>query len=170
MPPHDTRRSFLKHWAAAATALGVSASAFGADAMKHHVCVTCGIQFAHTTKEPDGCPICRDERQYVGHDGQKWTTIKEYRKTHTNVLPEEGADLHSTLPQPKAGIGQRAFLVRPKDGNVLWDCVPPLGDPTVAAVKNLGTLAAVAVCHPHYHTTTVEWSHAFGAGRSRTRW
>lgn len=33
---------------------------------------------------------------------------------------------------------------------------------TIEAVKNLGGLAAVAVSHPHYYTTMVEWSHAFG--------
>lgn len=92
--------------------------------MMHFICVTCGTQFAATETEPDQCPICLDERQYVGHSGQKWTTLDDYKKTHTNVFAEEEPDLHSILPQPKAGIGQRAFLVRTKEGNVLWDCVP----------------------------------------------
>lgn len=130
--------------------------------MTRFICVTCGTQFAASAKEPDGCLICQDERQYVGHGGQKWTTLDEYRKTHKNVFAEEEVDLHSVLPQPKDGIGQRAFLVRTKYGNVLWDCVPPLDDATVAAVKKLGGLAAIAVSHPHYYTTMVEWSHAFG--------
>ena len=130
--------------------------------MTHFICVTCGTQFAATANEPDGCPICLDERQYVGHAGQKWTTLDDYKKTHRNVFAEEEEGLHTILPQPKAGIGQRAFLVRTKEGNVLWDCVPPLDDATVAVVKKLGGLAAVAVSHPHYYTTMVEWSHAFG--------
>ncbi len=45
---------------------------------------------------------------------------------------------------------------------MLWDCVPPLDDATDAEVKRLGGIAAVAVSHPHYYTTMVEWSHAFG--------
>jgi len=163
MPHHDTRRTFLRHSTAAGVALGLAgSSSAGAATVKHFICVTCGMQYAASEKEPDGCPICLDERQYVGHGGQKWTTLDEYRKTHKNVFAEEEADLHSILPQPKAGIGQRAFLVRTKEGNVLWDCVPPLDDATVAAVKKLGGLAAVAVSHPHYYTTMVEWSHAFG--------
>lgn len=162
MPPNETRRVFLKHSVAAASALSLSAPAFGADALKHYICVTCGIQFAATAKEPDGCPICQDERQYVGHGGQKWTTLDEYRKTHKNVIAEEEDNLQSILPQPKAGIGQRAFLVRTKGGNVLWDCVPVLDDATVAAVNKLGGLTAIAVSHPHYYTTMVEWSHVFG--------
>ena len=63
--------------------------------MKHFVCVTCGTQFAAAEKEPDGCPVCLDERQYVGHGGQKWATLDEYRKTHKNVFAEEEKDLHT---------------------------------------------------------------------------
>jgi hypothetical protein len=37
-----------------------------------------------------------------------------------------------------------------------------LDEATVKAVKDLGGLAAIAVSHPHYYTTMVEWSHAFG--------
>ena len=80
--------------------------------MTHFICVTCGTQFAATERKPDGCPVCLDERQYVGHGGQQWTTLDEYRKTHKNVLAGEEPGLHSIHPQPKAGIGQRAFLVR----------------------------------------------------------
>ena len=43
--------------------------------MPHFVCVTCGTQFAETDSEPDGCPVCLDERQYVGPGGQRWTTL-----------------------------------------------------------------------------------------------
>jgi len=78
------------------------------------------------------------------------------------VFAEEETDLHTIHPQPKAGIGQRAFLLRTNEGNILWDCVPPIDDATVEAVKKLGGLAAIAVSHPHYYTTMIEWSHAFG--------
>ena len=163
MPRRQTRRHFLHQSAAAAAALGLAGrAAASAPAAEHFVCVTCGTQFAATPKEPAGCPVCLDERQYVGHAGQQWTTLDDYKRTHRNVFAEEEPGLHSVLPQPKAGIGQRAFVVRTGGGNVLWDCVPPLDDATVAAVKKLGGLAAVAVSHPHYYTTMVEWSHAFG--------
>lgn len=163
MSEHATRRTFIKTSTAAGIGLGLAGpNSAGAAVMKHFICVTCGMQYAPSEKEPAGCPICLDERQYVGHGGQKWTTLDEYKKTHKNVFTEEEADLSSIHPQPKAGIGQRAFVVRTRDGNVLWDCVPPLDDATVAAIKKLGGLAAVAVSHPHYYTTMVEWSHAFG--------
>lgn len=126
------------------------------------ICVTCGTQFAETENEPDGCPICLDERQYVGHGGQKWTTLDECRRTHKNAFAEEEPGLHSIHPQPRAGIGQRAFLVRTGGGNVLWDCAPLIDDATIATVRELGGLAAIAVSHPHYYTTMIEWSRAFG--------
>jgi hypothetical protein len=57
---------------------------------------------------------------------------------------------------------QRAFVVKTPKGNLLWDCVPHLDEATFNAVKALGGIAAIAVSHPHYYTTMVEWSHAFG--------
>jgi hypothetical protein len=33
---------------------------------------------------------------------------------------------------------------------------------TVELVKALGGLSAIAISHPHYYTSMVEWSHAFG--------
>src|SRR5688572_4981182 len=143
MPLADTRRDFLKNSAATAATLGLAGPvAPGAEAaMEHYICVTCGTQFAATPREPDRCPICEDERQYVGRGGQSWTTLAGYRKTHRNAFAEEEPGLHTIHPQPKAGIGQRAFLVRTGDGNLLWDCVPPLDEATVRAVKDLGGLA-----------------------------
>src|SRR5262249_57725920 len=41
-------------------------------------------------------------------------------------------------------------------------CVTLLDDETVAAVNALGGIDAVAVSHPHYYSSMVEWSHAFG--------
>jgi len=79
-----------------------------------------------------------------------------------NVFKEDEPGLHSILTEPKIGIGQRAFLVRTPKGNVQFDCVPQLDEDTAKAVKALGGIAAVAVSHPHYYTTMVEWSHAFG--------
>src|ERR1700681_4266482 len=36
------------------------------------ICRTCGIQYAEPRSD---CPVCLDERQYVGWDGQEWTTL-----------------------------------------------------------------------------------------------
>ena len=40
------------------------------------MCATCGTQFPPES-EPERCPICEDKRQYVGQDGQSWTSIAD---------------------------------------------------------------------------------------------
>ena len=37
---------------------------------------TCGTQYAEQPTPPDHCLICTDERQYVGWQGQRWTTLE----------------------------------------------------------------------------------------------
>jgi hypothetical protein len=128
----------------------------------HYLCVTCGTQYAETDGPPPACAICEDERQFVGWEGQRWTTLQQTKGRFHNEIRQEEAGLHSILTQPQLGIGQRAFLVRTEAGNLLWDCVPHLDDVTIEAVRSLGGIAAVAVSHPHYYTAMVEWSHAFG--------
>lgn len=130
--------------------------------LQHYICITCGTQFYATKQEPENCPICQDERQYVGHGGQKWTTLEKLRQTHRNVFSEEEPGLHTIRPQPQIGIGQRAFLLQTENGNLLWDCVPLLDEQTVKWLEARGGLAAIAVSHPHFYATMVEWSHAFG--------
>jgi hypothetical protein len=45
---------------------------------------------------------------------------------------------------------------------VLWDCITLLDDATADILHGLGGVAAIAISHPHYYTTMVEWSRAFG--------
>jgi len=45
-------------------------------AMQNFICVQCGTQFAESAQPPSHCPICEDERQFVRHGGQEWTTLK----------------------------------------------------------------------------------------------
>ena len=130
--------------------------------LEHYLCVTCGTQFAATDAAPEQCPICRDERQYVGHRGQRWTTLDAMRNDgFRNVVREQEPNLVSITTEPHFGIGQRAFLVRTPSGNLLWDCVSLIDDETVRAVKALGGIRAIAISHPHYYSSMVEWSAAF---------
>jgi glyoxylase-like metal-dependent hydrolase (beta-lactamase superfamily II) len=59
------------------------------------------------------------------------------------------------------GIGQRALLVPGEKGNILWDCIPYIDEQAIQAVKDLGGLEAVAISHPHFYSTMVEWADAF---------
>jgi glyoxylase-like metal-dependent hydrolase (beta-lactamase superfamily II) len=130
--------------------------------MPSYICATCGVQHGETEAPPEHCPICQDERQYIGHNGQKWTTISELQTRHHNRV--EQIDLHLTGigTVPGFAIGQRALLVQTPNGNVLWDCISLLDDATLDVVRGLGGIAAIAVSHPHTVGSLVEWSHAFG--------
>ena len=37
-----------------------------------------------------------------------------------------------------------------------------MDDATIARVNELGGIAEIAISHPHYYTSMVEWSRAFG--------
>jgi hypothetical protein len=126
------------------------------------LCKTCGTQFPPSLAPPESCPICQDERQFVGHHGQEWTTVTDLRDGHRNVIGEEEPGLHSFLTEPSFAIGQRAFLVQTAQGNLLWDCVALLNEETIEAIKQLGGIRAIAVSHPHYYTTMIDWSRQFG--------
>jgi len=126
------------------------------------ICVTCGTGYADSATPPARCPICEDERQYVGLEGQKWTTLDQLRRDHHNHIQQEEPDLTSIVTEPKFGIGERAFVLQTGEGNLLWDCISLIDDATIAHIRGLGGLRAIAISHPHYYTTMVEWSRAFG--------
>jgi hypothetical protein len=131
--------------------------------MGHFICVTCGTQFGTTTTEPDSCPICLDERQYVPAGGQKWTTLDDLRITHSTRTEEVEPGLIGIGTEPAFAIGQRALLVQTPGGNVMWDCVSLLDVDTTALVRARGGIKAIAISHPHYYSSMVEWSKAFDA-------
>ncbi|HET6682566.1 MAG TPA: MBL fold metallo-hydrolase [Gaiella sp.] len=125
--------------------------------------MTCGTQHAPSAAPPERCAICEDERQYVGWDGQRWTTLDELRSTHRADIRVEEPGLTGLGCEPSFAIGQRALLVETPGGNVLWDCITLLDDELVAAVAARGGLSAIAISHPHYYSSLVEWSRSFDA-------
>lgn len=128
------------------------------------ICVTCGVQHAPSPKPPDACAICLDERQYVPLDGQRWTTLDEMRRSgYRNVLEELEPGLVAIRTEHAFAIGQQAYLVRTPAGNVLWDCISFLDHDTIAEVNQLGGISAIAISHPHFYDSCVEWAHAFDA-------
>ncbi len=131
--------------------------------MVSYLCATCGTQYPPSAREPERCPICEDERQYIGWGGQKWITMEELGDGRHNVVREVEPGLTGIGAEPKFAIGQRALLVRADGGNVLWDCISLLDDDTVEAVRALGSISAIAISHPHYYSSMVEWSRTFDA-------
>ena len=129
--------------------------------MPAFICNTCGTQYEPSDKPPANCPICDDERQYVPPPGQSWITHDALAKRYYNGWKELEPNLISITTFPAFGIGQRAQLLRTPNGNILWDCISLIDDATVTMIKGLGGLAAIAISHPHFYTTMVEWSRAF---------
>jgi glyoxylase-like metal-dependent hydrolase (beta-lactamase superfamily II) len=130
--------------------------------MPNFICTTCGTQHAEGNEPPAACAICQDERQYVKPTGQQWTTRERLRTTHRNSVRFEEPGLIGVGIDPPFAIGQRALLVRTPNGNVLWDCIPLLDPALIEMVMALCGVSAVAVSHPHYYSSMVEWSRAFG--------
>ena len=127
--------------------------------MMRAICETCGTQFAEAS--PGHCPICEDERQYVGWQGQSWTTHEGLHAKYSLRLEEEGG-----LPViglvPDFAINQRALYLATDAGHILWECVSLVTAEAVAALKARGGLHKIVISHPHFYSSMVEWSEAFG--------
>jgi hypothetical protein len=127
------------------------------------ICATCGVQHPDTDAPPPRCAICADERQYVGWDGQRWTTMAELGRDHSSELREEEPGLIGIGTEPAFAIGQRALLVCTPQGNVLWDCVSLLDEAAREQVGRFGGITAICMSHPHFYAACVEWADAFDA-------
>jgi hypothetical protein len=128
-------------------------------ALVAHTCITCGTQFAPSEEPPERCPICLDERQYVGHDGQRWTTSEELARTHRNRIEELEPGLIGIGVEPEFAIGQRALVVE----RLVWDCVSLLSEAAAGRIAPAGGIDAIAISHPHFYTAMVEWAERLDA-------
>lgn len=126
------------------------------------ICVTCGTQFEESATLPKSCPICEDERQFVGLDGQQWTTFEDLRRSYRLDIVLQERALTSFSIQPHFGIGQRAFLLQTTEGNILWDCLSTFDEAAVDHIRRRGGLQYICISHPHYYSSMVEWSREFG--------
>lgn len=126
------------------------------------ICVTCGTQFEEAPVPPAQCPICQDERQFVGLDGQQWTSFEELRNHYEVSIVLQERLLTSFHLQPHFGIGQRAFFLQTPEGNILWDCLSMFDEATADHIKRRGGLQYICISHPHYYTSMLEWSREFG--------
>jgi hypothetical protein len=132
-------------------------------AIENFICVQCGTQFSETVEPPPRCPICEDERQFVRHAGQEWTTLKQLATDYRNRLEEEAPRLLGIGTEPEFAIGQRALLLQSPRGNLLWDCITLLDDQTIAEINARGGIRAIAISHPHFYSSMIEWAERFDA-------
>jgi glyoxylase-like metal-dependent hydrolase (beta-lactamase superfamily II) len=132
-----------------------------ANMLKELICTTCGTQFPSGISLPQLCPICNDDRQYIGDSGQNWKEIDQLNKEYTVKINKVNKRLYELKMVPDFAIGQRAFLVIADGGNILWDCIPLLNEETITFIKSKGGLKAIAFSHPHYYSTMNEWARTF---------
>ncbi|KAF2456414.1 beta-lactamase-like protein [Lineolata rhizophorae] len=128
------------------------------------ICATCGTQFdLKITEPPKSCRICDDPRQFVPPEGQSWTSIPKIRETAKNSFVQDKVDKRVTFifSEPKTGIGQRAILLETPHGNVLWDCITLLDDPTIDLIISKGGLKAIVISHPHFYSAHRDWAKTF---------
>jgi glyoxylase-like metal-dependent hydrolase (beta-lactamase superfamily II) len=126
------------------------------------ICTTCGTQYAPAPQPPERCKICDDDRQHVGWDGQHWTT-HDALAAELHVRIEADHDLLGVGVRERFAIPQRALLVPTADvGNVLWDCTSVVTADAVARLNDAGGVDLIAISHPHFYASMVEWSDAFG--------
>jgi len=125
------------------------------------ICEACGTQFPNVENAPESCPICSDDRQYVPESGQTWTNLEDLSKNHRIAIRKIDERLYELKMSPSFAIGQRALLVLAPEGNVLWDCIPLLDEPTIEFIKSKGGLKIIAFSHPHFYSTMNDWAEIF---------
>jgi hypothetical protein len=131
--------------------------------LKKFVCETCGVQYASSIVAPEECAICNEERQYVSSNGQTWTTLEKMVQegTYKNIILREEEGLYSIHTTPSFGIGQTAYYVQGNEYNLLWDCITYIDPLTIKEIEDMGGIDAIALSHPHYYSSKVEWAEAF---------
>jgi hypothetical protein len=129
--------------------------------MNTYICETCGTQFAPSEAPPANCPICEDERQYVGWDGQRWTTHEKLASQHSLRIGEDDGLLAISM-DGNFGIPQRMLLLPTATGNLLWECVSLVTPEAVTRLRERGGVDRIVISHPHFYSSMVEWSEALG--------
>ncbi|HEY4290466.1 MAG TPA: MBL fold metallo-hydrolase [Puia sp.] len=131
------------------------------DRLTPYICTTCGVQYPPSSVPPLSCKICEDDRQYVNPNGQTWTTLAKLNDHYKNTIEQVASNIYSIRTQPDFGIGQRAHLIVTPGGNILWDCISNIDKDTFEEINKSGGIKAIALSHPHYFSTMVEWSKSF---------
>lgn len=125
------------------------------------ICTACGTQYNSVATAGAVCPICHDDRQYVPESGQSWTHLDGLQRHYSVIANKLSNRLYELKMVPAFAIGQRALLVLASEGNILWDCIALLNEPTIEFIRSKGGLKAIAFSHPHYYTTMNEWAQVF---------
>ena len=92
-------------------------------------------------------------------NGQQLTKLQ--KDGFRNEFKEHEPGLIGIGTTPSFAIGERALLIQSPHGNILWDCMSLIDKETITGIKRLGGLTAIAISHPHYYSSMVEWATSF---------
>lgn len=128
-----------------------------------HLPAACVMYVSPPVGECETTNMVQEPRQFVPPSGQSWTTLEELQTTHKNEFKQDENDkrIWSIFSTPQMAIGQRAVFIQTESGNVLWDCISLLDQDTIDFIKSHGGLAAIAISHPHFYSTHLEWAREF---------
>ena len=129
--------------------------------MNHPLCETCGLQFELSCDPPDRCPVCSDERQYVGPNGQRWLTMEQLSKSHAPRIELDDGLLGIGI-SPSFAIDQRALVLTSPALRLMWETTSLVTERAVDTILAGGRIDLIAISHPHFYAAMVEWSEALG--------
>jgi hypothetical protein len=81
---------------------------------------------------------------------------------HTIRVKKEDEHVYGIGTEPGFAIAQRPLLILRESGNVLWDCMSYLDEAGIEAINELGGISMIAISHPHFFSSMIDWSEAFG--------
>jgi hypothetical protein len=126
---------------------------------ENNICHTCGTRYGDNV--PLKCPVCADDRQYIPVTGQRWTNYHQLKNISAIRVDKLLPDVYTLRVVPAFAIAQKAHLICSPSGNLLWDCLPFIDEPTVAFIRSIGGLKGIAISHPHYYGLMSEWAKTF---------
>jgi glyoxylase-like metal-dependent hydrolase (beta-lactamase superfamily II) len=110
----------------------------------------------------------QDPRQYILPSGISYTSLESLLdgesspRNHNEILSLPGtSNIYTITTIPKFAIGQRAFFIKTPKGNILWDCVTLMDEPTQHFINANGGLKAIVISHPHFYSTHMYWARTF---------
>ena len=127
------------------------------------ICTTCAVQYPDTAEPPTRCPICEDERQYVGWDGQRFTTAADLARDHATDIREEEPGLLGIGVTPAVGIGQRAAAGAHRARQRALGRDPAARRGRAGAIAAAGGIDTICISHPHFYGAHVDIADAFDA-------
>lgn len=99
-------------------------------------------------------PAAQDE-EVRAQEGTNMQDVRAAAQAAGANLPGLRISAQAAGSRPPEGTGQ-------SEGGVLWDCISLVDDTTVKAVRAMGGVRAMAISHPHFYSSMIEWSRALG--------